>query len=95
MSAMRIEGSVGHDWEADLRPRYGSVPDVINAVSHLWWVSPRLGAGSTRVARFQHTQLPLPGPAMPSPGLGAAGFDQGRVLPGWRTYLFRLTNGPQ
>jgi hypothetical protein len=75
MSIIRPEGPVGHDWEADLRPRYGSVPGVINAVSHLWWVSLRLGAGSTRVAPFKHTQLPLPGPAMPSPRLGAAGFD--------------------
>jgi hypothetical protein len=83
MSVIRPEGSVGHDWEADLRPRYGSVPGMINVVvSHLWWVSPRLGAGSTRVAPFQHTQLPLPGPAMPSPRLGAAGFDQGWDLPG-------------
>jgi hypothetical protein len=36
MSAMRSEGSVGHEWEAGRRPRHGSVPGAVNATSHLW-----------------------------------------------------------
>jgi hypothetical protein len=39
MSAIRPEGSVGHEWEADWCPRCGSVPGVVNAASHLCWVS--------------------------------------------------------
>jgi hypothetical protein len=35
MSAMRPEGSLGHGWEADRRPHYGLVPDVINAANNL------------------------------------------------------------
>jgi hypothetical protein len=35
MSAMHIEGAIGHEWEADRRPRCGSVPGVVNPTSHL------------------------------------------------------------
>jgi hypothetical protein len=35
MSVMRPEGSVGHEWEVDRRPRCGSVLGVVNAASHL------------------------------------------------------------
>jgi hypothetical protein len=82
MSAKRPEGSVGHEWEADWRPRYGSVPDVVNVASHLWWVRPGLGAGSTRVVPFRHIRPPLSGSATPNPGLDATRFDLGQVLPG-------------
>jgi hypothetical protein len=34
-SAMRPEGSIGHEWEADRHPRYDSVLGVVNAASHL------------------------------------------------------------
>jgi hypothetical protein len=46
MSAMRLEGSVGHEWEADKHPLCGPVPSVVNAAGHLWRVSLGLGAGS-------------------------------------------------
>jgi hypothetical protein len=92
---MRHEGSVGHEWEADRRPRYGSVPCAVNAASHLWRVSPCPGAGSTRVVPFQHAWPPLSSSDTPNPRLGATGFDQGGSFQGWRICLFRLTNGPQ
>jgi hypothetical protein len=75
MSAMWPEGSIGHEWEADRRPRYGSVPIVVNAASLLWWVNPGPGAGSTRVVLFRHTRPPLSGSATPGPELGVVGFD--------------------
>jgi hypothetical protein len=55
---------------------------VVNVASHLWRVNLGPGAGSTRVVPFRHTHLPLLGSVMPSLGLGATRFDQGRVLPG-------------
>jgi hypothetical protein len=58
------------------RPRYGSMSGLVNAASHLWRVSPGLGAGSTRAVPFRHTQPPLLGSAMPDPRLGAAEFDR-------------------
>jgi hypothetical protein len=82
MSAMWPEGSISHEWEADRRPHRGSVRGVVNAVSYLWRASLRLGAGSTRVAPFRHAQLPKSGSDTPDPGLGVAGSDRGRVLPG-------------
>jgi hypothetical protein len=81
MSAMRFEGFVGHEWEADQRPHCGSVSGVINVTNHLWRVSLGPGAGSTQVVSFQHAQSPLSGSAMPGPRLGAIGSDRGRVLP--------------
>jgi hypothetical protein len=44
---MRPEEPVGHEWEADRRPLCGSMLGMVKAASHLWWVSPGLGAGST------------------------------------------------
>jgi hypothetical protein len=82
MSAMRLDGSVGHEWEADRRPRYGSVPGVVNAAWYLWRVSPGPGTRSNRVAPFLHALPPLLGPTMCGLGLGVAGFDQRQVLPG-------------
>jgi hypothetical protein len=52
MSAMRLDGSVGHEWEADRRPRCGSVPGVVNAAWYLWRVSLGPGARSNRVVPF-------------------------------------------
>jgi hypothetical protein len=52
MSAMRPEGSVGHEWEVDRCPLYGPVPSVVNAVGHLWRVSLGLGTRSIRVVPF-------------------------------------------
>jgi hypothetical protein len=49
MRAMRPEGSIGHGWEANQCPRCGSVLNIVNAASHLWWVSSGLGTESTRV----------------------------------------------
>jgi hypothetical protein len=82
MSAKRPEGFVGHEWEANRHPRYGSVPSMVNAASHLWRVSLGPGTGSTRVLPFRHAHPPLSGSIIPGPGLGATGFDRGRVLPG-------------
>jgi hypothetical protein len=56
MSAMRPEGSVGHEWEADRRTRCGSVLGMVNAGSHLWRVSPRPDTGSTQVVSFRHAR---------------------------------------
>jgi hypothetical protein len=75
-------GAVGHVWEADRRPRCGSVPDAFNATSHLWRVSPGPGPESTRMVPFRHARPPLSGSAMPNPRLGAAGFDQRRIFQG-------------
>jgi hypothetical protein len=61
MSVMQPEGSVGHEVEADRHPHCSSVPGVVNAVSHLWQVSLRPGAGSTRVVPFRHAHPPLSG----------------------------------
>jgi hypothetical protein len=80
MRAMQPEGSVCHEWKADRRPRCGSRLGVVNAASHLWWVSPGSGTVSTRVAPFRHAQLPLLGSATRGLGLSAARSDQGRVL---------------
>jgi hypothetical protein len=46
---------------------YGSMPDVVNTVDHLWWVSLPLSAL-------------LSSSASPDPGLGASGFIRGRAL---------------
>jgi hypothetical protein len=35
MSALRLEGFVGHEWEVDRRLRCGSMPDTDNAAGHL------------------------------------------------------------
>jgi hypothetical protein len=69
---MRLEGSIGHEWEADPHPHFGSVPSVVNAACHLWRVSPGPGTGSTRVVPFRHGRPLLSGSAIPGPGLGAA-----------------------
>jgi hypothetical protein len=82
MSAMRPEGSVGHEWEVNRCPRCGSVPNVVNAVSHLWRVSRGPGTGSTQVGPFRHTRPPLSGSTTLGSRFSAMEFDQGRVLPG-------------
>jgi hypothetical protein len=46
---------------------YSSVPGAINAVNHLWWVSPRSDAKFTRVAFSRFVQPPS-GSASPIPG---------------------------
>jgi hypothetical protein len=35
MSALRPEGFVGYEWEADRRLRCGSVSGIVNETSHL------------------------------------------------------------
>jgi hypothetical protein len=77
MSAMRPEGSVGQEWEANRCPRCGSAPDVVNAASHLWRVGRRSGTGSSQVVPFRPARRPLSGSTTLVPGLGAAGFDRG------------------
>jgi hypothetical protein len=52
MSVMRPKGSICHEWDANRRPRCGSVRRTVNAVSYLWRVNPGSGAGSTRVVPF-------------------------------------------
>lgn len=81
MSAMRSEGSIGHDLEADRCTRCCSVPGMVNAVIHLWQVSPGPGVGSTRVIPFQHAHPPLLGSAMLGARARCRGVRPGRVLP--------------
>jgi hypothetical protein len=83
------EGSVGHEWKAGRHQCCGLVPDVVNATSHLWRVSPRPGVGSTQVVPFRQTRPLLSGSAMPGPGLGDTGFDRERVLPRLAHLLLR------
>jgi hypothetical protein len=85
MSAMQTEGSVGHEWEVDWRPRCGR---------HLWRVCPGRGVGS--LEWFPSDTLDLPCQAPPRPAPGSVPWDStgGRSFQVWRTYLFRLTNGP-
>jgi hypothetical protein len=52
MSALQLEGFVGHEGEVDKRPRCGSVPGAVNATSYLRRVSLRSSAGSTLVVPF-------------------------------------------
>jgi hypothetical protein len=35
MSALRPEGFVGHEWEADRRLHRGSLPSIVNVSGHL------------------------------------------------------------
>jgi hypothetical protein len=86
MSAMRIEGSVGHDWEADRRSCRGSVPSVVNATGYLRQASLGLDMGSTRVVSLRHAWPLVPGSSMPDLGLGVVWLDRGQVLLGL-TYL--------
>jgi hypothetical protein len=81
MSAMRPDGFVGHEWEADRCPRCGSMLGMVNVANLLWQVSPRPGTRSTRVVPFLHARPPLLGSATPGPRLGATRFDRGWVLP--------------
>jgi hypothetical protein len=81
MSAMRSEGSIGHDLEADRCTRCCSVPGMVNAVIHLWQVSPGPGVGSTRVIPFQHAHPPSLGSAMLGARARCRGVRPGRVLP--------------
>jgi hypothetical protein len=95
MSAKRPEGFVGHEWEADRHPRYGSVPSMVNAASHLWRVSLGPGTGSTRVLPFRHAHPPLSGSIMPALGSVPRGSTGGESFQGWCACQFRLINGPQ
>jgi hypothetical protein len=95
MSAMRPEGSVGHEWEADWRPRYGSVPDVVNMASHLWRVRPGLARDPLEWFPSDTSDLPYQAPPRPTLGLMPRGLTWGRSFQGWRTCIFRLTNGPR
>jgi hypothetical protein len=72
---MRPEGSVGQEREADRCPRCGSVPGTVNATSHLWWVSPGLGAGIHSSVSLRTHPTSLSSSATLDPRLGAAGFD--------------------
>jgi hypothetical protein len=49
MSALQLEGLVGHGWVVDRCFYRGSVPGVVNATGHLRWVNLGPGEGSTRV----------------------------------------------
>jgi hypothetical protein len=82
MSVMRPEGFIGHVWEANRCPRCISVLGMVNVTRYLRRASLGPGAGSTRMVFLRHAQPPPSGSATPNPGLGAAGFDQGRVLLG-------------
>jgi hypothetical protein len=55
---MWVEGSVGHEWEADQRPRYGSMLGVCNATSHLLLVNSGPGVGSLKWIPFNMPNLP-------------------------------------
>jgi hypothetical protein len=82
MSVSQPEGLVGHEWEVDRHLCHSLVSNVVNATNHLWWVGLGPGDGSTRVVSLLFARHPISGSAMPDPGLGAAGFVWGRVLPG-------------
>jgi hypothetical protein len=58
MSAMQPEGFVGHEWEADRRPRCGLALGVVNVASHLWRVS--LGRAQDPLKWFPFDMLVLP-----------------------------------
>jgi hypothetical protein len=81
MSAMRPEGFVGHEWEANRHPRCGSVLGVVNAASYLRQIS--LGRARDPLEWFP-SDMPHPPVSFghARPGLGAVGFDRGRVLSG-------------
>jgi hypothetical protein len=59
----------------------GLVSDVVNAASHLWWVSLGPDKESTRVASLQFARPPS-NSAMLDPRFGITGFIRVRVLPG-------------
>jgi hypothetical protein len=68
MSAMWLEGSVGHEWEVNRLPCYGSVPSVVNGAviygGSVW--------GRTRHLLqwfpFDTHVLPRQAPPRPAPG---------------------------
>jgi hypothetical protein len=91
MSALRPEGSVGHEWEADQRIRCGSAPGVVNMADHLWRVGLGPGVGSTRVVFLRYARPPCMVPPRPTLcsvpwGSSGGGFFQGGL------YLFPPTN---
>jgi hypothetical protein len=81
MSTLQPKGLVGHEWEVDRCLYHGSTPSIVNAASHLQWVSIGPGEGSTRVVSLQFA-CHLSSSAMPDPRLGASGFVRGQVLLG-------------
>jgi hypothetical protein len=68
MSVMRSEGSVGHEWEADRRPRCGSVPVVVNTTSHLWRTSPDRVRDPLDWFPYDTPDLPCQALPCPTPG---------------------------
>jgi hypothetical protein len=69
MSAMRPDGSAGHEWEAEQWPHCGSVPDVVNVTNHLWRVS--LASSANPLEWFPSDTPVLPYQAPPSSVLGS------------------------
>jgi hypothetical protein len=43
MSGSQAYGFIGHEWKEVRLPYHGSVLGAVNATSHLWQVSPRMG----------------------------------------------------
>jgi hypothetical protein len=72
-SYVRPEGSVGLEWEADRRPRCGSVLGVVNTASHLWQVSS--GPGEDPLEWYPSNTPVLPCQAPPCPALGSVPRD--------------------
>jgi hypothetical protein len=66
MSAMRLEGFVGHEWEADRRTALWL--SVVNVTGYLQLVSLGLGVGFTRVVPLRHVQPSCQVPPCLTPG---------------------------
>jgi hypothetical protein len=88
---MQFEVLVGHEWEANRRRVVARFQTWLNVVGYLWRVSLVPGPRFTRVVHFRHARPPLSGSSTPDLGLGAMGFDRGRVLSGL-THLPLLTD---
>jgi hypothetical protein len=77
MSTMRLEGSIGHEWEANRHPCCGSMSGVVNAANHLWRVSLDRARETLELSLSITPILPcqtLPGP---TPGLVRHGSTEG------------------
>jgi hypothetical protein len=62
---MRLEGFVGHEWDADL---HLSMLGVVNPVGYLRWVNLGQSTGSTQVVPLRHAQPLYQVLSRPSPG---------------------------
>jgi hypothetical protein len=82
INASQSEVLIGHEWEADRHRVVARCQALLNAIDYLWRVSLGPVTRSTRVVPFRHARPPLSGSATPDLGLGAVGFDRGRVLSG-------------